>query len=148
MKIKEIKENKKDFLDLLLIGDEEEKMVDKYLEKGKLFALYDEDLKCECVLESLKDSYEIKNIATYPKYQNQGYGKTMIDFIFDYCKKENKFNVVYVGTGDSERILRFYKKCGFKLSHKIDNFFTDNYKEPIFEDGKQLVDMIYLKKEL
>lgn len=30
-------------------------------------------------------------------------------------------------------------------SHK--NFFTDNYDQPMFEDGKQLVDVVYLKLE-
>ncbi|RPH28773.1 MAG: GNAT family N-acetyltransferase, partial [Bacteroidales bacterium] len=28
------------------------------------------------------------------------------------------------------------------------NFFTDNYDHPIFEGDIQLVDMIYLKKDL
>lgn len=148
MKIIEIKNDKKDFLDLLLLGDEEEKMIDKYLEKGKLFALYDEDLKTICVLESLKDNYEIKNIATYPEYQNQGYGEKMINFIIDYCKKENKFKSIYIGTGDFEKTMNFYEKCGFKKSHTIDNFFIDNYSEPMFEEGKQLIDMIYLKRSL
>jgi len=148
MKILKIKENKKEFLDLLLVGDEEEKMIDKYLENGELFALYDEDLKSVCVLTSSKDSYEIKNIATYPKYQKQGYGQQLIEFIIDYCKNKNKFTKIYVGTGDCEKIIKFYEKCGFEKSHKISNFFVDNYTEPMFEEGKQLIDMIYLKRDL
>jgi GNAT superfamily N-acetyltransferase len=148
MKILKIKENKKKFLDLLLLADEEESMIDKYLEKGELFALYDDDLKSVCVLSSLEDSYEIKNIATYPKYQKQGYGQKLIQFIFGYCKNENKFTEIYVGTGDCETILSFYENCGFKKSHKIKNFFIDNYSEPMFEEGKRLIDMIYLKKDL
>ena len=148
MKILTINENKKDFLDLLLLGDEEEKMIDKYLENGKLFALYDDDLKSVCVITSSKDSYEIKNIATYPHYQKQGYGKRLIKFVINYCKSENKPTTIYVGTGDCEGIISFYEKCGFEKSHKISNFFIDNYSEPIFEEGKQLVDMVYLKKNI
>lgn len=41
--------------------------------------------------------------------------------------------------------IAFYKNCGFVYSHRIPNFFTDNYEHPIFEAGKQLKDMIYLK---
>jgi hypothetical protein len=44
--------------------------------------------------------------------------------------------------------LDFYEKCEFKRSHVVKNFFTDNYDHPIIEDGKQLVDMIYLKRSL
>jgi len=54
---------------------------------------------------------------------------------------------MFVGTGDSLAILNFYKKCGFTESHRVENFFTDNYDHPIYENGKQLVDMIYLKRE-
>ncbi|MCL2688213.1 MAG: GNAT family N-acetyltransferase [Methanobrevibacter sp.] len=148
MKILKIKENKKEFLDLLLIADEEEDMIDKYLEKGELFALYDDDLKSVCVITSSKDSYELKNIATYPRYQKQGYGQKIMEFVIDYCKNKNKFTKIYVGTGECEKIINFYEKFGFEESHKIRNFFVDNYNEPMFEDGKQLIDMIYLKRDL
>ena len=39
MGIKIIKENKKSFLDLLLLADEQESMIEKYLERGEMFAL-------------------------------------------------------------------------------------------------------------
>jgi Trp operon repressor len=41
MKIEKIIENKKQFLDLLLLADEQENMIDRYLTSGDLFALYD-----------------------------------------------------------------------------------------------------------
>ena len=36
---------------------------------------------------------------------------------------------------------------GFIDSHRVERFFTDNYDHPIIEDGIQLVDMVYLKRE-
>jgi hypothetical protein len=56
-------------------------------------------------------------------------------------------NAMLVGTGDVPSSLSFYQKCGFEESHRIQNFFTDNYDHPMFEDGKQLVDMVYLKRK-
>lgn len=53
-----------------------------------------------------------------------------------------------VGTGETPSILTFYESCEFEKSHSIKNFFTDNYDHPIFEEGIQLIDMVYLKKEL
>lgn len=53
-----------------------------------------------------------------------------------------------VGTGEVPSALSFYKHYGFKLSHRIKNFFIDNYNHPMIEDGIQLVDMVYLKKDL
>jgi hypothetical protein len=37
---------------------------------------------------------------------------------------------------------------GIQISHQLKNFFTDNYDHPMFEQGIQLVDMVYLKKKL
>ena len=147
MRVELINENKKKFLDLLLLADEQESMVDKYLDKGTMFAIYDDDLKGICVVTKEKDrEYEIKNIATYEKFHGQGYGKKLIDYVCDYFKDD--CDIMFVGTGDSPLTVPFYKKCGFVESHRIKNFFTDNYDHLIFEAGKQLVDMVYLKKEL
>jgi hypothetical protein len=53
-----------------------------------------------------------------------------------------------VGTGETPAILSFYESCGFEESYRVKNFFSDNYDHPIFEGDIQLVDMIYLKKDL
>ncbi|MBS4061943.1 MAG: GNAT family N-acetyltransferase [Bacteroidetes bacterium] len=147
MKIERITENKKQFLDLLLLADEQENMIDKYLPGGDLFALYDDDLKSVCVVVSVNsETCELKNIATYGKYQGKGYGSALIDFISDFYK--NDYKTMLVGTGETPAILSFYEGCGFEISHRVKNFFTDNYDHPMFEGDIQLVDMIYLKKDL
>ena len=46
------------------------------------------------------------------------------------------------------RILMKIIECGFVRSHSVPHFFTDNYDHPIYEDGVQLVDMIYLRRRL
>lgn len=147
MEVKKIINNKKQFLDLLLLADEQEDMIDRYLENGEMFALYDDDLKSICVVvKKDRNIYELKNMATYEKYQGKGYGKKLIRYIFDYYK--GKCTTMIVGTGDSDLTIPFYKNCGFRVSHRIKNFFTYNYDHPIFENGIQLVDMIYLKIDL
>ena len=126
MEIKKVISDKKEFLELLLLADEQESMIDRYLERGDMFVLYDNGLKACCVVTREGEGiYEIKNIATISFFQRQGYGKR---------------------TGDVPSTLSFYEHCGFTISHRLKNFFTDNYDHPMYEDGKQLVDMVYLKK--
>ncbi|PLX11109.1 MAG: GNAT family N-acetyltransferase [Marinilabiliales bacterium] len=147
MRIEIIKENKKQFLDLLLLADEQENMIDKYLPNGDLFALYDDDLKTVCVVVPINnETCELKNIATYEKYQGKGYGRALINFISHFYK--NNYKTMLVGTGETPTILSFYENSGFEESYRVKNFFTDNYDHPMFEEGIQLVDMIYLKKDL
>jgi len=145
MEIKLINENKEEFMDLLLLGDEQENMVKKYLNRGELYALYDNDLKTVCVVtQESENIYELKNIATYEKYQGKGYGTYMIKYVIEKYKKKGSSRLL-VGTGEDENILAFYKSFGFIYSHKIKDFFITNYDHEIFENGKQLRDMIYLK---
>jgi GNAT superfamily N-acetyltransferase len=147
VKIEKITGNKKQFLDLLLLADEQENMIDRYLPAGDLFALYDDDLKSVCVVVPVtSETCELKNIATYRKYQGKGYGTALLHFIADFYK--NDYRTMLVGTGETPAILSFYERCGFEKSYRVKNFFTDNYDHPIFEGDIQLVDMIYLKKDL
>ena len=82
MKIREVNENKKRFISLLLLADEQESMVDRYLEKGTMYVLEDNDVKAECVVtDEGNEILEIKNIAVDPENQGKGYGKALIDFL-------------------------------------------------------------------
>ena len=122
-------------------------MIEKYLYRGDLFALYDDDLKSVCVVTQESDDVcELKNIATYEKWHGKGYGSKLLDHVTSYYK--GKYATMLVGTGDVPRALQFYQKNGFNISHRIKDFFTDNYDHLMFEDGIQLVDMVYLSKSL
>ena len=145
MRIFEVTENKKEHLDLLLLADEQEDMIDRYLPYGRMFVLDGNGIKCECVITDEGNGVlEIKNLATVPEYQGKGYAKEMIAFIIRTFREQ--YSVLQVGTGDCPSTVPFYEKCGFVRSHIISNFFTDNYDHPIIECGIQLVDMVYLRR--
>ena len=124
-------EAKKDFLQLLLLGDEDEKMLDRYLKRGDLFALYKGDLKATVVVTQEKeDVFEVKNLAVWPQEQRRGYGRFLMT---EMCRLYSRLGTrMLVGTGDVFETLNlsslwFYKKpCDKK-------FFTDNYPQPILK---------------
>lgn len=140
--------HRKDYMDLLLLADESEAMVDRYLERGDMYALEDGGrVVCICVVTDEGDTtLEIKNLAVLPDAQRHGYGKRMIEYIKGIYA--GKYEHLLVGTGDSPLTIPFYEKCGFVRSHIIPNFFIENYDHPIVECGVKLVDLIYLKQKL
>lgn len=148
MDIREVKDHKKQYIDLLLLADEQEDMVDRYLDRGRMYILInDGKVRSECVITyEVNRTIEIKNLATYPVDQGKGYAKKLINYISEKYKGDYKF--LQVGTGDSPLMIPFYLKCGFKPSGQIKNFFVDNYNHPIYEAGQQLIDMVYLKKKI
>ena len=138
--------DKLQYKDLLLLADEQWEMVEKYLQNSTMYILDDNGVKGEITVLDLGNGVlEIKNLAILAPYQHCGYGQRLVEYV---CQKyKDSFLQIQVGTGDSPLTLPFYEKCGFKKSHIIKNFFTNNYDHPIIENGKLLTDMIILTKK-
>lgn len=147
MEIREVSRDKKAYMDLLLLADEQEDMIDRYLDRGTMFILDDDGVKAECVVtDEGSGVLELKNIAVAPQSQRRGYGRQLIQSIEE--RYRDQFHTFQVGTGASPLTMLFYQNCGFVESHRIPGFFTAHYDHPIFECGTQLVDMVYLRKRL
>ncbi|MDE5972843.1 MAG: GNAT family N-acetyltransferase [Muribaculaceae bacterium] len=142
--ISEVTADKKRYLPLLLEGDESEAMIDRYLDRGRLYAgfLGDRAVAVCVVTEEADGLVEVKNLAVDPGVRRRGYGRQMLR----YAEKLHQGATVTLGTGETPSTLRFYESCGYRFSHRIPGFFTDNYPHPIVEEGVTLRDMIYLTK--
>ncbi len=92
----------------------------------------------------ISDKKEFLDLLLVPFFQRQGYGKRLIEFLFEYY--QDKCTEMLVGTVDVPSAISFYEYCGFTISHRIENFFAGNYGHPIYEEGKPLTDMVYLKR--
>ena len=148
MEIREYAGDRRELMDLLLLADEQVEMVERYLDRGRMFVLEDGGgIIAEClVTDEGSGVLEIKNIAVEPQFQGKSYGKAMIDFLVRMFS--NDYSVLQVGTGDSPMTIPFYEKCGFVRNHVVKDFFIENYDHPIIEAGVQLRDMVYLRREM
>ena len=142
-----VTENKKDFLPLLLLGDEQESQIDKYLERGELFALYNGDVRSVCVVTDEGGGIlEIQNLATHKSYQRQGYATRLINYMVKHYA--GRYDKIILGTGDVPGILAFYERRGFTITHRIPDYFTTHYDQPIIDEGVLLKDKVYLERKL
>ena len=145
--IRKEKENKEQYMDLLLEADPSKDMINNYLKDGELFVLtYKDDVACIAVVSKIdEDTVELKNIATKKEYRGQGLGKKMLKYLADNFKQ--KYKKMLVGT--SENNIPFYVKQGFdKYKKTIKNYFIDNYDEEIWDGDLQCIDMYYYSKDL
>lgn len=142
--ITEVVGDKKQYLPLLLIGDESESMIDRYIDQGILYVGFiDNEPVAVCVTIGNGAEVEVKNLAVLPEFRCHGCGRVMLQHV----EQLNRESTIILGTGETPSTLRFYNSCGYVYSHRIPNFFTDNYAYPIIEEGITLRDMIYLKKD-
>lgn len=141
--------DKKSYLPLLLIGDEQESMIDRYLDRGEMVVMQNRTatpVAVAVVTDEGNGILELKNLAVHTRFQRKGYGRRMIAYLCEHYK--NRFHTLLAGTGESRQTLSFYRNCGFSYSHTVTGFFTQNYDHPIVEDGKVLADMVYFKLHL
>lgn len=150
LQIKECLDTSLISMDLLLEADPSEKHIGKYLKDSIPFI---GELKGEIVGILLlclrgKDSYEIKNLAVKTKLRGKGIGRRMIRYAIAESKLRGA-KTLWIGTGNSSlKQLGLYRSLGFKDNYVIQDYFLENYPNPIFENGIQCQHMIYLRMEL
>lgn len=143
--IRKVEDDKQEFMDLLLIGDGSVDMIVRYLEPGSLHvgSMDNKDIAVIVTVENNDGSVEIKNLAVDAAFRRRGIGRKMLE----YVEKLYPDKKIILGTGETPSTLRFYRSCGYRNSHRIPNFFTDNYPNPIVEEDVTLRDMVYLYKD-
>ena len=84
MEIRKVERDKKQYLDLLLLADEQEDMIDRYLERGTMYVLEDDGVRAECVVTDEGDGHHlVKNFFTdhydHPIYEC---GVQLVDMVY------------------------------------------------------------------
>lgn len=138
------------YLPLLLLADPSEKLVRDYVKTGICVgAVLNEDIfGVYVLLDHGEGLMELKNIAVAETLQGQGFGKQLLEHAIETARRAGA-GALEVGTGNSSLAqLRFYEKAGFQRHRVDEGFFLRNYEQPIFENGMQCTDMIFLIRDL
>ncbi|MCH4056746.1 GNAT family N-acetyltransferase [Lapidilactobacillus gannanensis] len=134
--------------DLLLLADEDPKMLARYQSRCRYWAIHDRKqhfLAEVAVQQRAVDTWEIMNIAVTPAAQGQGLGSILIRLVL-LMAQQNDQAYLLVGTGDTDLAnLSFYLHNGFRFYQIRPNFFKE-YQMPIVVDGLPLQDMIMFRQ--
>ena len=133
-------------MSLLLLADPSEEQVMSYVLKGECYVAVEagEVVGVYVLLQKDEHTAEIMNVAVAEPRQGKGLGKKLILHALEVAKSLG-MKKVEIGTGNSSiGQLALYEKCGFQMTSIIENYFIDNYPDPIFENGIQCRDMVRL----
>ncbi len=150
LEIRQIETGEKAPYDLLLLADPSKEVVDRYLQTSYIYVGQIQDaLVGAFVLTPVDaDKVEIKNIAVLEGRQGQGIGSLLLQNAVIVAKQRG-FKSICIGTANASiGQLYLYQKQGFEISEIKKNFFIENYRESIFENGIQCKHMIMLEKSL
>jgi GNAT superfamily N-acetyltransferase len=126
--------------------------LDAYVNDGRvLVARRGDDIVGHLQLVPVDDDVaEVKNMAVLAASRGGGTGRALIESALAEAAADGATRVV-VATGAADvGNLRFYQRCGFRLSSVEQDAFTPEtgYPEPIFIDGVPLRDRVWLEHAL
>ncbi|MFS0722300.1 GNAT family N-acetyltransferase [Paenibacillus sp. 1P07SE] len=150
MKIRQLGEQERMPMDLLLLADPSEKLVRDYTCRGSCYVAADEHtiIGVYVLLPTRPDTVELVNVAVDEAHQGQGIGKRLVQHAVERAR-ESGYATIEVGTGNSGMLqLALYQKCGFRMVGIDRDFFVRHYEEPIYENGIQVIDMVRLAQDL
>lgn len=110
--------------------------------KGQIVAL--------CCIKALDESanvMEIHNVAVSESFKGKGLGTWLLKRVIQDQESAGTAKIE-LSTGAFGYQLGFYQRVGFRVIKVFKNYFTDNYPEPIFENGIQHQDMLRLSIDL
>ena len=136
--------------DLLLLADPSKRLVDQYLKRSDLYIARqnDETIGVVVLFPLTAEVVEIKNIAVRPDFQGQGVGHYLRENVMQIALLKKKKSICIGTANSSVGQLYLYQKLGFEITDIKKDFFTDNYAEPIYENGIQAKHLLVLVKQL
>ena len=148
MKIREVNKNKKQFISLLLLADEQESMVDRYLEKGTMYVLEEDGEFCASMILNHFQAEEygeidwiypgegeeilvIHTLCIPPQKAGRGYGQQMVDYVKEFAR-ELGCKAIRIDTyAHNEPAKSLYKKNGFRIAGYYESLLEGLIKEEL-----------------
>lgn len=135
--------------DLLLLADENQLLIDKYLPNSQLYVLEtDDNIVGVGVLQINGTAGEIMNIAVAPDYQQKGLGRAMVRALTNSAAQQG-VGQLRIATGNCGiGQIALYQQEGFELVAIDRNYMLRNYPNPIWENGIQCKHQLIFEKKL
>jgi aminoglycoside 6'-N-acetyltransferase I len=150
IKVRKILDNEDIPYGLLLDADPSLEVVSTYLKLSEIYvALLENKIIGTFVLYPVnQETLEIKNIAVDEKLQRKGIGKMLLSKATEIAIAKGARKIDIATSNASFVPLYLYQKVGFDIDLIKKNFITENYPEPLFDNGIQCRHMIVLTKYL
>ncbi len=147
MKIRELAVDEKIPFDLLLSADPSKDMIEEYIDRATCYILEDNGHTVGemILLETKPRVMEIMNIALVDDYKGKGNGRILIEKAIDMAKKAKMHKLEFSTSNSALGHLALFQKCGMRIVGIEPDYFTNTYKDEIYENGILKQDMIRLE---
>lgn len=134
-------------------ADDSEDLLDAYIDLGRLWLARAADGEVIGHLQAVprdEDVWEVTNTAVVESQRGRGAGRALLERAVDEaCACGASRLILATGAADVGN-LRFYQRCGFRMTHVVPDVFTpaNGYPPGLEVDGIPLLDQVWFERVL
>ncbi len=134
-------------------ADDSEDLLNAYIDLGWLWIARAADGEVIGHLQAVprdEDVWEVTNTAVVESHRGRGAGRALLERAVDEaCAAGARRLILATGAADVGN-LRFYQRCGFRMTHVVQDVFTptNGYPPGLEVDGIPLLDQVWFERVL
>jgi GNAT superfamily N-acetyltransferase len=131
-------------------ADDSPSQLDAYIDLGEVWVAQAPDSAVVGHLQVVPRSdavWEVTNTAVVPAWRGQGVGRALLERAVG-AARDNGVGTVVLATATADvGNLRFYQRCGFRMTHVVHDAFTPAHGYPpgLEVDGIPLLDQVWFE---
>jgi GNAT superfamily N-acetyltransferase len=134
-------------------ADDSPELLDSYIDLGLLWvarAAGGEVIGHLHAVPRGEDAWEITNTAVVESQRGRGAGRALLEGVVDAAGAAGVRRLVLATGAADIGNLRFYQRCGFRMTHVVRDVFTpeNGYPPGLEVDGIPLLDQVWFERVL
>jgi GNAT superfamily N-acetyltransferase len=143
----------RDLLDSFREAEDSLSRLDASIDRGRVWVVRGDDGAVLGHLQAaaLDDgSWEVLNTAVAEQARGRGLGRLLLARTVDEARAAGAARIVLATGAADVGNLRFYQRCGFRMTHVVPDVFgpQNGYPDPIWIDGIMLRDQVWFEMVL
>ena len=135
------------------LAEDSEQLLESYLGLGRVWVARrsaDEIVGHLQAVARDADTWEVTNTAVVEEVRGQGVGRALLERASDEARRSGASRVILATAAADTGALRFYQRCGFRMTHVVRDAFATyrGYPPGIVVDGIPMLDQVWFEREL
>jgi GNAT superfamily N-acetyltransferase len=134
-------------------AEDSERLLDSYIDLGRLWVARTPDGEAVGHLQAVPrepDLWEVTNTAVAEPSRGQGIGRALLERALEEARSAGVARVILATATADVGNLRFYQRCGFRMTHIVPDAFDElhGYPPGIEVDGIPMRDQVWFEHVL
>lgn len=135
------------------LAEDSEQLLESYLGLGRVWVARGTDGEVLGHLQAVArdaDTWEVTNTAVVEPARGAGVGRALLERASDEARRGGATRVILATAAADTGALRFYQRCGFRMTHVVRDAFATyrGYPPGIVVDGIPMLDQVWFEQEL